>query len=53
MTSILLLIFVIPFMTLANVAEKAPMLIELGTELSQSPPPSCSVAASPPGRQAL
>jgi len=40
MTSILLLIFVIPlFMTLANVAEKAPMLIELGTELSQSPPP--------------
>ena len=30
--------FVIPlFMTLANVAEKAPMLIELGTNISQTP----------------
>ncbi len=40
MTLVLLLMFVIPlFMTLANVAEKAPMLIELGTHISQSPPP--------------
>ncbi|WP_421298509.1 AI-2E family transporter YdiK [Aeromonas veronii] len=40
MTLVLLLMFVIPlFMTLANVAEKAPMLIELGTNISQSPPP--------------
>jgi len=40
MSGILLLMFVIPlFMTLANVAEKAPMLIEFGTELSHSPPP--------------
>ena len=40
MCLILLLIFVIPlFMALANVAEKAPMLIELGTTISHSPPP--------------
>ena len=40
MSCILLLMFVIPlFMALANVAEKAPMLIDLGTELSHSPPP--------------
>ncbi|UBO73746.1 AI-2E family transporter YdiK [Aeromonas rivuli] len=40
MTLILLLIFVIPlFMTLANVAEKAPMLIDLATTISKSPPP--------------
>ncbi|MFM4649614.1 AI-2E family transporter YdiK [Aeromonas bivalvium] len=40
MTLVLLLMFVIPlFMALANVAEKAPMLIELGTNLSHSPPP--------------
>lgn len=43
MTLVLLLMFVIPlFMALANVAEKAPMLIELGTTISHSPPPSCS-----------
>lgn len=41
MALVLLLIFVIPlFMTLANVAEKAPMLIELGTQISHSPPPA-------------
>ncbi|MGE6109732.1 AI-2E family transporter YdiK [Aeromonas sobria] len=40
MTLVLLLMFVIPlFMVLANVAEKAPMLIEFGTNLSHSPPP--------------
>lgn len=40
MTLVLLLMFVIPlFMALANVAEKAPMLIELGTTVSHSPPP--------------
>ncbi|MBQ4670682.1 AI-2E family transporter YdiK [Aeromonas dhakensis] len=40
MTLVLLLMFVIPlFMALANVAEKAPMLIELGTTISHSPPP--------------
>ncbi|MGY3870476.1 AI-2E family transporter YdiK [Aeromonas crassostreae] len=40
MTLVLLLMFVIPlFMALANVAEKAPMLIEFGTNLSHSPPP--------------
>ncbi|MGL5993408.1 MAG: AI-2E family transporter YdiK, partial [Aeromonas sobria] len=40
MTLVLLLIFVIPlFMTLANLAEKAPALIALATDISHSPPP--------------
>ena len=55
MTSILLLIFVIPlFMTLANVAEKAPCSSSWAPSSANPRPRAALVAASAPGgRQAL